>query len=335
MEVVRLKHVKRYRVGGKLYFYHRLTNERLPDDPEERAARVLHINATMDGWRDDVIPGSLGDLILRYQASPEFKDLAPSTRSGYSTYLDLFAKHCATVRAVDIDAPWVYQARNEMADRPRAANMMLSVLSILMGHAIRLGWRQDNPASHVKKLRGGKSYEAWPDVAIERFRAEANPRMVWALELAIYTGQRQGDVLAMQWRHIEDGAISIAQQKTGQRLRIRIHSDLAAVLAEIPREHMAIVHTRAGTPYTSYGFRSTFRAELKRLGLQGLQFHGLRHTAGRLLAEAGCTDREIMAILGHRTAEMVTRYTRGAEQERLADAAVVKLETRTKRGEQR
>lgn len=331
METIRLKHVKRYRADGKLYFYHRLTKERLPDDPAERAARVLQINATLDGWRDDTLPGSLGDLILRYQASPDFKDLAESTRGGYRTYLDLLAKHCSTTPVADIDAAWLYQARDEMADRPRAANFMLQVMSILMGFAIERGWRKDNPVRHVKKLRRTKSYEAWPDVAIERFRAEASDRMVWALELAIHTGQRQGDVLAMQWRHIEDGVISVAQRKTGARLRIRIHRDLTAVLDRIPREHMAIVHTRSGTPYTAFGFRSTFRAELKRIGLQGLQFHGLRHTAGRRLAEAGCTDREIMAILGHRTAEMVTRYTRGAEQERLADAAVVKLETRTRK----
>ena len=134
----------------------------------------------------------------------------------------------------------------------------------------------------------------------------------------------------MQWRHIQDGVISVAQRKTGARLRIRIHSDLAEVLDRIPRAHMAIVHTERGSPYTPSGFRASWRKELARLGLAGLQFHGLRHTAGKLLAEAGCTDREIMAILGHRTASMVSRYTRGAEQERLADAAVVKLETRTK-----
>ena len=71
-----------------------------------------------------------------------------------------------------------------------------------------------------------------------------------------------------------------------------------------------------------------FRRELERLGLQGLQFHGLRHTVGARLAEAGATDREVMSVLGHRTVSMVTKYTRGAEQERLAEAAIVKLETR-------
>ncbi|MYJ71520.1 MAG: tyrosine-type recombinase/integrase, partial [Rhodospirillaceae bacterium] len=105
---------------------------------------------------------------------------------------------------------------------------------------------------------------------------------------------------------------------------------LEDVLTGIPRKGMVIVHRADGRPYSGDGFASIFQREKKRLGLGALQFHGLRHTAGQRLAEAGCSDREIMAILGHRTAAMVTRYTRGAEQKRLAKAAIVKLEPRTR-----
>ena len=230
----------------------------------------------------------------------------------------------------DIDRAWLYELRDAMSMTPRAANLTLALVSILMALAVDHGWRANNPAIGVKKLRGGKSYESWPDAALERFRADANPRMVWALELALYTGQRHGDVLAMQWRHIRDGLISVAQAKTGERLAIPVHRDLATVLNLIPRDHITIVHTIRGLPYTRSGFKTNFRKELARIGLAGLQFHGLRHTAGKLLAEAGCTDRELMAILGHRTAAMIGRYTRGAEQTRLAKAAILKLETRTK-----
>ena len=330
MQVVRLKHVKRYRTGGKVYWYHRVTGERLPDDKTERVARVLHINATLDGWRFGTDSGSLGDLILRYQASPDFKRLADTTRAGYRVYLDLLARTVPEMSVAAIDRAWLYEARDSMADTPRAADMMLSVLSIMLNFAVDRGWRTDNPARHVKKLRGGKSYEAWPDIAIERFRADAPPRLVWALELALYTGQRLGDVLAMQWGHVAQGAISVAQQKTGERLLIPVHPDLAAVLDGVPRVGLNIVHRLDGRAYTAKGFSALFRKELPRLGLKGLQFHGLRHTAGARLAEAGATDREIMSILGHRTSKMVARYTRGADQERLARAAIVKLKPRTK-----
>ena len=330
MLVVRLKHVKRYRVRGKVYWYHRVTNERLPDDEFKRVQRVLHINATLDGQRSGAIPGSIGDLIGRYKASPEFKGLAAATRRSYMSQIkvleDGFADECIT----EIDTAWLYTLRDYLSDTPRTANLMLSVLSILLNFAIARGLCQSNPVRNVKRLRKGKSYERWPEPALEKLRAGANARMVWAVELAIYTGQRQGDVLAMQWRHLKDGLIEVAQEKTKERLSIPIHQDLAAVLDAIPRVGTNIVHRENGQSYTADGFRSIFQRDMKRLGLIGLQFHGLRHTAASLLAEAGCSEREIMAITGHRTASMVSHYTRGADQERLAKAAIVKLKPRTK-----
>jgi len=53
--------------------------------------------------------------------------------------------------------------------------------------------------------------------------------------------------------------------------------------------------------------------------------HGLRKAAARLLAEAGCSVKEIQAITGHASLSEIERYTRDAEQARLAMAAVARL----------
>ena len=45
MAVIRLRHVKRVRSKGRTYWYHRVTGERLPEDRDERIARVVVINA--------------------------------------------------------------------------------------------------------------------------------------------------------------------------------------------------------------------------------------------------------------------------------------------------
>jgi len=50
--------------------------------------------------------------------------------------------------------------------------------------------------------------------------------------------------------------------------------------------------------------------------------YGLRKAAARLLAEAGCTTHEIMAITGHKTLAEVERYTRAAAQKKLAASAM-------------
>jgi integrase len=53
--------------------------------------------------------------------------------------------------------------------------------------------------------------------------------------------------------------------------------------------------------------------------------HGLRKLAAAALADAGCTAHEIAAVTGHRSLAMVSLYTASADQERLAEAAIVRF----------
>ena len=65
-----------------------------------------------------------------------------------------------------------------------------------------------------------------------------------------------------------------------------------------------------------------------RVRKEGLTFHGLRASSVQKLREAGCGTREIEAITGMLPA-MITRYSRFADQKRLARAAMGRLEGRT------
>ena len=84
-----------------------------------------------------------------------------------------------------------------------------------------------------------------------------------------------------------------------------------------------------GRAFTVDGFSGFMRDASRRPGLPlDCQPHGLRKAAGRRLAEAGCSSRELMAVLGHKTLCEAERYTRDADQARLASAAVARLEGR-------
>jgi integrase len=61
-------------------------------------------------------------------------------------------------------------------------------------------------------------------------------------------------------------------------------------------------------------------------GLPHCSAHGLRKAAARRLAEAGCTAHEIGAVTGHASLAELVRYTKAADQRRLAEAAWPKLE---------
>jgi hypothetical protein len=54
----------------------------------------------------------------------------------------------------------------------------------------------------------------------------------------------------------------------------------------------------------------------------GCKPHGLRKAAARRLAEAGCSANEIATSTGHKTLAEVERYTRAADQARLAQQAI-------------
>jgi integrase len=92
---------------------------------------------------------------------------------------------------------------------------------------------------------------------------------------------------------------------------------------------VTILNTEFGRPFTVSGYGNWLRDAIKAAGLPlDCQPHGLRKAAGRRLAEAECTAHEIMSVLGHKSLAEAERYTREADQARLARSGVIKLEAR-------
>jgi integrase len=133
-------------------------------------------------------------------------------------------------------------------------------------------------------------------------------------------------------QHIRDGVLHVRQQKTGAELAIPVHDDLAAIVAETPADHLTFLTTQFGQSFRATGFGNWFREQCDAAGLKHCSAHGLRKAAARRLAEAGCTEHEIAAITGHASLREVARYTRAADQKRLAATAMEKVKARTSSG---
>ena len=114
------------------------------------------------------------------------------------------------------------------------------------------------------------------------------------------------------------------QQKTSIELALPIHPTLAAIIAETPADHLTLLTTQTGKPFSAAGFGNWFRDRCNEAGLGHCSAHGLRKAAARRLAEAGCTMHEIAAITGHASLSEVQRYTKAADQKRLALSAMEK-----------
>jgi len=202
----------------------------------------------------------------------------------------------------------------------------MAVLSILLAFSIEVGLRRDNPALRVPKLKtGGAGYRAWTPAEVAKFLKCADPFWRRALLIALCTGQRGQDIVVMTRGSYDGTAIEVVQQKTGRRVWIPCHPKLRAELDQSSSKALLLLPRPDGSAWPSNAFQKAAGKAIRAAGLTGIVWHGLRPTAASTLAEAGCTEREIMAITGHTTSQMVQHYTRGADQKRLAKAAVAKF----------
>ena len=211
-----------------------------------------------------------------------------------------------------------------MSQKPGAGLILLKRLRTLLRYAIALGWSDRDPTTGVKGYRS-KEIHTWNEDEIEAFekRWPKGSRERLGFALLLHTGQRGSDVHRMLWTDLVDDVIRVAQQKTKTRLTIPLHRDLEAALAAASREQATIIATSYKKPFSVKGFGNMMSGAIREAGLpRRCKPHGLRKAAARRLAEAGCSASEIMAITGHKTLAEVERYTRAAEQERLARQAI-------------
>lgn len=343
MTVIKLRHVDRFRDrhGRTRFYFRRAHGPRaplpgVPGSPEFMDA----YNQALTGEQPSPRPKSLAAagtfdrLALDYFASPEFLSLAASSQRTYRSVIErVIGDERIGHRLVkEMTREHVRRILAKRADTPGAANSVLQKLKVLIHFAIDNGWRQDDPTLRIKKYAKGE-FHTWTEEEIAQYEKRwpigTTERLAFALLL--YTGQRRSDVVTMSWSEVKDGTICVTPLKTrrtsGVKLWIPIHPALQEVLDAADQDGHTILRTAFGNPFTSNGFGSGFMpVKIDKAGLpRRCVTHGLRKAAARRLAEAGCTANEIAAITGHATLAEVSRYTKAAEQKKLAQSAMRRL----------
>jgi integrase len=279
--------------------------------------------------RPRIIPGTIGALVISYLKSAAYVGLRETTKVGYAHRIEVLRTQHGHRSVAGLTRERIITGiLQPYADRPGAALSILKMLRVLIRHAIDIGWLKHDPSLGIKRPKT-QEIRSWTDAEIEIFEARwpIGTKQRLAFALMLYTGQRRSDVHRMTWTDVSGNTIRVLQQKTKGKLIIPLHDELRKALAAASRKHVTIINTEFGPPYTVDGFSQWLRDSIRAAGLPlDAQPHGLRKAAGRRLAEAGCTAKEIMAVLGHKTLAEAERYTREANQARLAAAAVTKLE---------
>jgi len=266
--------------------------------------------------------GSLSALIVSYLASADFLARPPSTQTTYRNILERFRREHGDKPVALLTRQHINAILAQKVKTPAAANHWLRLVKVLMQLAVEEGWRKDNPTVGIKRIKNRTDgFHTWTEDEIVQFENyhPIGSRARLALALLLYTAQRRSDVVRMGRQHIRNGVAYVRQQKTGAMLAIPLHPVLSAIIEATPSEHLTLLTTSFGKPFTAPGFGNWFRERCNEANLPThCAAHGLRKAACRRLAEAGCSANVIASISGHTTLTEVSRYTKAADQERMA-----------------
>lgn len=313
-----------------------LDGKRLPDLkskefwPEATKAHEAFIRRGRQGIKD------FKALVEAFQSetNPFWTKLAASTKRGYRTSGDIIKETWGDDLPVDLTTVDAQDAIDALGETPAKANQFRAFLSRLMAWGASRGYCKTNVVEMTEKIPGGEPWVPWPNWAFEILLEHAPFHMQMIAMSAFFTGQRQGDVLAMTKPKAGENTIAVRAQKTGNTVWIPIHFAYRKWIDRVPTSDSVMLH--AGARATSYKSADGFRTEWQKLMAKDafkpfrenrIVFHGLRKNAVINLLEVGCTENQVGAIC-NMSAQMVQHYGREVALRSLAKDAMKLMEAR-------
>jgi integrase len=329
------------RFSGKVYYYYRRSGKRIPIKSKYGSAAFLNEISEIEKAfeiKEDNIHGTLGHLIDAYKCSPDYQSLKKATCVSYDRAFEVL-KPFNQAKLKDFKRSSIIEMRDRVL-LPKyqtwMANYAVSVLSIIFRYGHDHGFMENNPLKErVRKLRvKNKEPVNRPWTVNERLVVLENspPHIRLPIALAMCAGLRKADVFSITTSAILNGYIAVKTSKRGVPIRLPIHPILASALADRPNVDCLQIAVRSdGKPWTPDGFDTAWHKLKKKLEYDGkidagLTLHGLRHTLGTLLKEAGASDGEIADVLGQSTISMARHYSKEARISDKLEAVVMGLE---------
>lgn len=225
---------------------------------------------------------------------------------------------------------------NPRTKKPLATSTVRLEMSLMSNFfdiaRIEWGLCDANPVSNVRKPKvppgRDRRLTAREERLILRYAHQhVNADLYSIIVLALETAMRQGEILKLQWEHInlKSRVAHLPDTKNGTKRDVPL-----SLRARDALVRMGVQSKGRVFGYSSEGLKSTWRFMMIKLGIENLHFHDLRHEACSRFFELGTLDlMEIAAITGHKSLAMLKRYTH-LKAQRL----VRKLEGNKHRGKQ-
>jgi len=242
------------------------------------------------------VPG----LVSAFFRSPEFTRLKPTTQREYRRYLGAFEAEFREFGIDGLEVTDLTDWRDELTKHPRAADYAMQAVSRLYSWARSRGYTKNEPTKDIRSIhRANRSDAIWTAADLQRLYAKASPRLCQAVDLALLTGLRLGDLVRLTWPAVSDEAIMVRTSKRERDAVIPLFPETRALLDAIGRREIGtvLVNTR-GKPWTADGLKASFRKARLAANITGLRFHDLRGTAATRLKVMGADDDMIALVMG-------------------------------------
>lgn len=268
----------------------------------------------------------------KYDSIVQARKLKPSTMSNHRSKISIFRDYFDDKPVTDFTTKDIAQFITHYVDQGKAASakLMRGTLLDIFREAIADGIINSNP---VEASRNPKAEVKRSRLSIEDFlviQSSASSLPSWfssAMDIALITGQRMGDICNMRWEDISNDRLLVKQGKTGAMIAIPINLSIANlslrdVIASCDKHGDHIVTARGGGKVAERTMSDYFTKSRKLSGLswngEPPSFHEIRSLSARLHTEARGSEFA-QRLLGHKTAEMTARYqdSRGSEWQEL------------------
>lgn len=175
-------------------------------------------------------------------------------------------------------------------------NRRLACLRRLQNCALAWGWPVENRKIRLLPENEPRSEYLGAD-EVRRLSLHLDPVHAAFIRLAAFTGLRRGELFALTRNDIQDGCLIVRHSKTGKPRTVPVPQVAIDCLDYIPFQ------------VTGWTLRREFEKAREAIGMPHIRFHDLRHTYASFLAQAGVSERIMMELLGHTSAQMTKRYS--------------------------
>ncbi len=218
------------------------------------------------------------------------------------------------------------KTRNDKLRQPQTWNRYLTSISCVFESCCRdWQWLELNPARRVRREREAPGRVRFLSddertTLLEACKNSRSPNLYPLVVLTLSTGMRRSEVRWLTWQQVDlaNGVIILSETKNKEYRRVSVRG----LALDLLRQHAKV--RRIDTNYVFPGEKTEKTGEpfhldcywgkaVKTAGLINFRFHDLRHSCASYLAMNGASLLEIAEVLGHKTLQMVKRYSHLAE----------------------